>query len=126
MVVIDTNIFIDHLRTGDSKYLQTLLSTNNITDLYLSILTVQELYTGQSTKNLKNELILQKLISPFSIVYYDEQVAKLAGEIARDSKKIITFADSAIAASAILNNAKLATINTKDFKEIKGLQLYSW
>lgn len=126
MVIIDTNIFIDHLRTGDRKYLQTLLSKNNITDLYLSILTVQELYTGQSTKNLKNELILQKLISPFSIVYYDEQVAKLAGQITRDSKKIITFADSAIAASAILNNAKLATLNTKDFKEIENLQLYNW
>lgn len=126
MVIIDTNIFIDHLRTGDSKYLQTLLSKNHISDLYLSVLTIQELYTGQSTKNLKNELILQKLISPFSIVYYDEQVAKLAGEIARDSKKVITFVDSAIAASAILNNATLVTLNTKDFKKIKGLQLYNW
>jgi len=126
MVIIDTNIFIDHLRIGDSKYLQTLLSKNHISDLYLSVLTIQELYTGQSTKNLKNELILQKLISPFSIVYYDEQVAKLAGEIARDSKKVITFVDSAIAASAILNNATLVTLNTKDFKKIKGLQLYNW
>lgn len=41
----------------------------------------------------------------------------------RDTKPGIQFADAAIAATAIINNARLATLDKKDFQGIKNLEL---
>ena len=49
-------------------------------------------------------------------------VAKSAGSIARDLDKPLDLADAAIAATAILNGAKLSTFNKKDFQGIKDLE----
>lgn len=125
MVVIDTNIIIDHLRQKGSpeSLLNKLVAQIELTEAAISIISIQELFAGQSTKDKEIEEWILKIINPYKILPYTFEVAKLAGEIDRDSKNQMDFPDAAIAATAILNKAKLLTLNKKDFEGIKGLKL---
>lgn len=125
MVILDTNIIIDHLRLWSKKRsaldeINEKISTNN---LALSIVSIQELFTGKSTKEVVIEERILKLASSLKVLSYTQEISKLAGEILRDIAPDIGFADAAIAATAILNKAKLFTLNKKDFQDIKGLKL---
>lgn len=126
MVVIDTNIIIDHLRLQkkqqDSKLIKIAKKMPKEV-LALSMISVQELYEGRSTKDDQKEQYLLATISPLKILPYTYEIAKLAGEIGRDANRPIELADAAIAATAILNNAALLTDNKKDFSDIKNLHI---
>lgn len=124
MVVLDTNIVIDTLRqrTGETV-LQKILGAISKTELAISMITIQELYQGKSTADLEKEKHLQALITPLRILPYSYDIAKLAGEIVRDGTKLISFSDAAVAATAIVFNGKLATLNRDDFKNIPDLEL---
>lgn len=50
-----------------------------------------------------------------------QEIANKAIELRR--KKNIKLADAVIAATALLNNLKLATRNIADFKAIEGIEL---
>ena len=124
MVVLDSNIVIDHLRQYPKKSkLREIEEKTLAGSLAISIITVQELYEGKSTLDEAREEILVEVISNLKILPYTFETAKLAGVIARDLDYPIDFADAAIAATAILNKAPLLTLNKKDFKGIKGLKL---
>lgn len=125
MVIIDTNIIIDHLRQKapqDSLY-RGIVKKFEREKVAVSTITVQELFEGQSTKDKQIEQSILAIISPLKILPYTFDVAQLAGEIVRDLPKPIEFADAAIAATAIINGCQLATLNIKDFKKIPGLEL---
>lgn len=123
--MLDTNIIIDHLRSKEKA--ETLLMTiaRKVVkeNLALSIVSIQELYEGQSTKEEEKERYLLATIAPLTVLSYTYEIAKLAGEIARDIKKPIEFADAAIAATAIVYGAELATLNKRDFEEVEELAL---
>lgn len=126
MVVIGTNIIIDHLRLQKKQQDSELIKIARKMPkevLALSIISVQELYEGQSTKDDHKEQYLLATISPLKILPYTYEIAQLAGEIARDLNRPIELADAAIAATAILNNAALLTDNKKDFSDIKNLHV---
>ena len=125
MVVLDTSILIDYIRRPEdtNSHLVKLIDSHIESDLRLSVITIQELYTGLSTRNTQQQKFLITMISGLNILPYDYEVAQLAGEILRDIKPKMGFADAAIAATAILNKAKLFTLNAKDFKGIKKLKL---
>lgn len=124
MVVIDTNIIIEHLRIQTKSHLDILAENFSSRDLYISMITIQELYQGKSTKDSKKKLQLDYTLAPFDILLYSYGTAKIAGELTRDLKdKYISFADAAIAATCIENQAELATLNIKDFKNVPDLEL---
>lgn len=54
-----------------------------------------------------------------NIYHVDEEIANKAIELKRGMN--IKLADAVIAATAILNNLKIATRNVNDFKAIEGL-----
>ena len=91
--------------------------------LAISVITIQELYEGKSTRDSTKEQGMLATIAPLKIVPYTFEVAQLAGSIARDLLRPIELADAAIAATAILNGASLYTLNGKDFKGILDLSL---
>lgn len=125
MVILDTNIIIDHLRqTRGESYLKRLINDHPEELLSLSVISVQELYQGQSSKNFFNEQILLATISPLRILPYDFVVAQTAGILLRDLGRPIELADAAIAATTILNNGELLTLNKKDFQGIKDLEFF--
>lgn len=125
MVVLDTNILIDTLRqkTG-TVILAKILGKVAKEDLAIAVVSVQELYQGKSIEDVQKEQDLQDLIAPLEVLPYSYDVAKLAGEIVRKRNYTITFPDAAIAATALINNAQLVTLNPKDFTGIKDLELY--
>lgn len=124
MVILDTNVIIDHLRQiGKKSYLRKLAEKIPKQTVALSMVSVQELYEGQSTKIEQREQTLLATISPLKILPYTYEIAKLAGEIARDLNRPISIADAAIASTAIINGCELATLNKKDFQGIKELGL---
>lgn len=125
MVIIDTSTIIDHLRQKDgaTTALFDIVRHHGMANLAISIITIQELYRGESTRNTKKEELLLATISPLRTLPYSYEVAKLAGKIGRDSKRPLAFADAAIAATAIINEATLHTLNTRDFAHIPELEL---
>lgn len=125
MVILDTSILIDHLRTTspESILLKTFRNHPNQT-FAISVVTIQELYEGQSTKDQAKENQLLSLLSLFEVLPYNYEVAQTAGKIARDQKQPIELADAAIAATTIIADAQLLTLNTKHFVSIPGLSLF--
>lgn len=126
MVILDTNIIIDHLRqqdkTVDSKLMQVAKSYPKEV-LAISMVTVQELYEGRSTLDDQKEQYLIATISPLKILPYTYEIAQLAGELASDLKRPIELADATIAATTIANGCQLYTLNLKDFSGIDELNL---
>lgn len=123
MVIIDTNIIIDYLRQPakvDTDF-EKILSKTSKSELSISIISVQELFAGRSSK--KDEETIMTLILPLKIFPDSFEVAKKAGEIIRNNKNMLSFADAAIAGTALINNAQLLTLNKKDFQGIEGLTI---
>lgn len=128
MVILDTNIIIDHLRRSVARgsVLAKLAQDRPQEALAISVISIQELYEGQSTLEEKREKDLLSTVSPLRMLSYTFEVAKLAGEIARDHRTPIDLADAAIAATTILNNGELLTLNKKDFQGIKDLEFFDF
>jgi len=124
MVILDTSVIIDHLRQNpSSSRLLTFAKKHPQESLGISTISIQELYQGGSTRSQEAENKLLTTISSLQILPYTYEVAELAGKISRDSKVVMEFPDAAIAATAILTEAKLYTLNKKDFKGIPDLIL---
>lgn len=126
MVILDTNIIIDHIRQPLAIETVLLSISRAIAkhDLAVAAVSIQELYGGTSTRDPKRNEFLLATLAPLKILPYTYEVARLAGEISRDARRTIMFADAAIAATAIVNDASLATLNAKDFRAIPELKLY--
>lgn len=125
MVILDTNIIIDHLRQREkTTRLRRIAISAPEENLRLSIISIQELYVGLSTRGRLEEQVLQMTIQAFEILPYTYEIAKQAGELMRDSQSLLKFADAAIAATAITHGALLYTLNRRHFAPVPGLELY--
>lgn len=124
MVILDTSVIIDHLRKLPQESILIKLFEKYTDQTFgISVITVQELYEGESTRDEIKENHLLSTLGSLEVLPYNTEVAKLAGKIARDSKDPIDFADAAIAGTAITNEAELYTLNEKHFKDIPNLDL---
>lgn len=125
MVILDTNIIIDHLRKPPSIHskLIELVGKHPKETLALSVISIQELFEGKSTLEKDKEKKLIAIIAPLKILSYTYEIAQLAGKLARDTKEPIEFADSAIAATALYYNASLITLDKRSFQKIPRLKL---
>lgn len=124
VVLLDTNIIIDHLRQPPEKSVLARINKKiPYQNLRLSMITIQELYSGNSTLSSQKEQVLLSVIAPFEVLPYTYEVAQRAGMLFRDFNRPIHFADAAIAATAIINHIPLFTLNQKDFSNIPELVL---
>lgn len=110
-VLVDTDIFIDHLRG-----LQELKAGRNT--LHYSVITRAELVAGNSATDL-----VARLLAPFREHQVDRAVAERAGRIRREVGTRLP--DALIAATALEHGLMLATRNQADFESIRGLRLRS-
>ena len=110
--LVDTNILIDYLRglDGAVNFLENIEEP-----LYISSLTVAELYAG--VREGKERKILNTFITAFEILPVNENIAKKGGLFRRDYGKSYgtDLIDSILAASAQTITAKLVTLNKKHF-----------
>lgn len=125
MVILDTSLVIDHLTTvGKQPSRLERFIAHTPQEFYgISLVTLQELYAGKSTAEEKAERFMLETIAPYKIFVYDYDVALVAGKLVRTSTEKLYFADAAIAATAIIHECPLATLNEKDFSGIKNLTL---
>lgn len=126
MVVLDTSVIIDHLRQQGQKntLLIKIARQVNKSNIAISVLTMQELYEGRSTRDRLKEEYLLATIAPLHILPYTFEIAEKAGKIARDLSRPIEFVDAAIAVTAFVNHATLATLNVQDFQGVPDLELW--
>ena len=122
-MVVDTGIFIDHLRATE-KTKTALYGIFERDDICSSSVTLYELMAGATTQSKKEDIFL--ITSNFQVLDFSEAVAYRAAEIYRQLKKenlLIEFRDIFIAATCLEFDFPILTLNKKHFQRIKGLSL---
>ena len=108
-LLIDTDIFVDHLRGA-----RELRPGKH--RLHHSVITRAELFAGTSATD-----VVAQLLAPFREVPVDRAVAERAGRIRREIGTRLP--DALIAATALEHGLGLATRNRSDFEAIRGLRV---
>lgn len=124
-VVIDTSIFIEFLRAKNKKQ-TTLFCIPETKQLYISSVTLYELYMGATTPEKISDI--QILTEDIPVLPFDDAVAKKAAEIyhrLRLDNKIIEFRDIFIEATALVHELPINTLNKKHFERINELSIIS-
>jgi len=118
-ILVDTNILIYHTKGSQTatSFLARLLTQQA---LEISILTKIE-FLGWDKHSPEGFEKCQRLIKTARVYPVEENISNKAIELKRRSP--IKLADSVIAATALLNNLKLATRNSDDFRGIDGLEI---
>jgi len=122
-LLIDTSIIIDHFRKQD-KTNTLLIQLYQKYLLYISSVTVFELYNGASTSDKVRDIEL--LLKNVKVFDFTSKIAFGASKIylqLLSENKIIEFRDIFIASTAIVNKIPLATLNLNHFERIKDLRL---
>lgn len=122
-MVVDTSVFIEFLR-AKNKTRTTLYSFVDTVQIYISSVTLYELLMGATTNDKKVDVRI--LTEGVPILPFNDEVAFKAAEIyhqLRISNTMIEFRDIFIAATCIVNNLGLKTLNKKHFERIKGLEI---
>lgn len=119
--LVDTNILIYHTKGSSvtEDFIDKLLNEGAFN---ISILTKIE-FLGWNKHTSEGFEKCRRLIEPANIYHVDDDIADKAIELRK--KTNIKLADAIIAATAFLNNMKLATRNVDDFKAIAGLELFN-
>lgn len=122
MKLIDTAVAIDHLR-GSERALDLLRRlTEDDEQLGASEVMRFELFAGVREEELEP---LEEFFSALSWFPVNEDVARLAGSLARRLRKShagIDDVDYLIAATALLLDAELLTTNVRHFPMLEGLR----
>ena len=123
-MVADTSVIIDHLRSKDklnSRFYQIL----DEPQLSISAITSYELYLGATSK--EKETDIQALVKPIIILPVTDEIAIAAAKIylqLRRKNKLIEFRDIFIAATCIVHELPIVTLNKKHFQRIDGLIIF--
>jgi predicted nucleic acid-binding protein len=123
--LIDTSIIIDHLRKRD-KQKTMLFNIADRFDLFVSSITVFELFAGATDERKKNDI--ENIIGIAEVIFFSTDIAKEAGELYISLKKenrIFEIRDIFIAATAATFNLPIVTLNRKHFERIKKIKLLS-
>ena len=107
-LLVDTDVFIDHLRGA-----RPVEAGRN--RIHYSVVTRCELFSGRSAI----DTIIRELLAPFAELHVDRAVSERAGLLRRETG--LRTPDALIAATALLNRLALVTRNARDFEAIRGL-----
>ena len=122
-VVVDTSVFIEHLRSKD-KQATALYKIAHDFHLFISSVTLYELMMGAINTAKRSDVA--NLTDNLVVLPFSRSVATKAADIyhfLRTQNKMIEFRDIFIAATCIVNEIPVKTLNTKDFSRITELEL---
>ncbi len=122
-LIVDTSVLIDHLR-GGSTWKDVLDKLPADTELFVATIIFYELFSGKSTNDPAIISKIHKLLSNFERIDLNEDIARQAGVLFRDTKKTLQVPDYIIVASALGINATVMTLNKKHFQQIPNLSIY--
>lgn len=121
-LVIDTSIIIEYLRAKDKPKTKLFSIPDEVT-IFISAVTLYELYMGATTDEKKKDI--QLVTEDLLILPFNDNVAIEASVIYHDLRKtnqIIEFRDIFIAATCIVYDLPINTTNKSHFKRVKGLK----
>lgn len=122
-ILVDTSIIIDFLRRKDRESTLFFNLANDKYELYASIITHTECYAGRNIWESKSAMAeLKILLGGIKILPLQENISKKAGEI--NAKSGTDILDAIIAATSIIHDLELATLNIKDFEKVDGIKLF--
>ena len=122
MLLIDTDVLIDHLR-GFGPAIALLSGSKS--RLVLSSISVAELYQGvRGGSEGREQRILDMFLDRFEIIPLSHEIAMEAGLLRREYQRShgIGLADSVIAATAESLGARLVTCNIKHYPMFEALE----
>jgi tRNA(fMet)-specific endonuclease VapC len=132
VILLDTNVCIaainrhpasvlERLRHAGARGTRTLVSTISIFELRFGI--------AKSSRVAANAESLDLFLAPIDILPFEEEDAKIAGNIRAALERVgrpIGPYDYLIAAQAIRHELTLISANEKEFSRVAGLQLENW
>ena len=128
--LLDTNICIYIIKETPLSVLEKLKILSS-SDVCLSAITVAELYYGveKSHHVKKNQTALEKFLTPFEILPFDDAAAFCYGHIRAKLENLgkpIGSLDFMIAAQAISQKLTLVSNNVREFSRVLGLKIENW
>ena len=122
MILVDTNIFIEYYR--NNPVICSILEDIDPQEIAINDVVCAELYFG--ARNKQELAIIVTDMEKLNVLAIYPQISRLAVDLVKQyclSHKL-KLPDAQIAATAILHNAELFTLNRKDFEYIPNLKLY--
>lgn len=128
VIVLDTSVMIP-LRDGDFD-IESRVAALGEESVAISAITRMELengvYRDPAYAGVRRALV-DKLLGSLTVLAFDSATAAAYGEIVRvcgySRRKTL---DRMIGAGALVQRARLATLNPADFADIPGLQVEAW
>ena len=127
--LLDTNVVIDILRGNQNVTQRYQIETIKKSKIFTCPIVHYEILRGftlgGATKKLENFLKLRK---NWTMLIFDEEVAKKAANIYLHLHKGQTIEDNDIyiAALAMVNGCTLVTANVRHFSRVEGLNFVDW
>ena len=117
MIFIDTNIVIEYLK--DNSFLKGC----NFEELFINDIVIMELYQG--ARNKQDLAFIKKKVAVFQILNTHQEIINLAKQIVEKyglshNMKIM---DALIAATAMVYDLELMTLNRKHFQFLPQLKI---
>lgn len=125
IVLIDTNILINHFKKGSPKFeYYCQLQDKKKVKLGVSVITLFEYYSGITNGDSKILKMADELFELFEVYEVNQKIAQIAAEInaKRKIQKKIELADILIGATALFLDALLLTENKKHFQLIPEIK----
>ena len=123
MILVDTNIFIEYYK--NNPVICGILEQIDPQEIVVNDIVCAELYFGaRNRQELANMVADMEKLTVLAIF---PNISRLAVELVKQyclSHKL-KLPDAQIAATALLHNAELFTLNRKDFAYIPNLKLYA-
>lgn len=123
-MVVDTSVFMQFLRSAD-KQKTVLFKVWDTSQVYVSSVTYFELLAGATDKQKLKDV--ERLVKYGVMLPFNDDVARKAAEIylqLRATNTLIEFRGIFIAATAIVHDLKIVTLNKKHFGRVKGLKFH--
>ena len=117
-LLLDTDVLVDFLR-GYSKAVKYIKTHSE--EAVISAIAVAELYAGVRDTERRQ---LDDFIALFNVLPISQEIAKTGGLYKQQFFKShgIGLADAIIAATSVIHELELKTLNTRHYPMIKGLR----
>jgi tRNA(fMet)-specific endonuclease VapC len=127
---LDTNICIYALNNKFPR-IKLIIESLSPSDIGIPSIVKAELYYGALKSQKKDKVIpvLEKFLSPFEIVPFDDKEVKTYARIRADLERegnIIGPNDLIVAAITLSHGATLVTHNTREFNRVENLLVEDW
>ena len=132
--LFDSNLCIAIINGTESAFAKSMLRQGKTAgnQFFVPTIVVHELWYGiaKSQQVNRNALNLRKFLTgPFTLLDFDAEDARLAGEIRAELAirgTPIGPYDALIAGQAVARDLTLVTANTREFSRVSGLNLVDW